>query len=52
VAVKLEDRDQPWGKFVSEAIAGWHKQGTLIALEKKWLGTNTIWLLNAQQKQK
>jgi polar amino acid transport system substrate-binding protein len=52
IAVKLEDRDQPWGRFVSETIAGWHNKGELIALEKKWFGTNTKWLLDAQQKQK
>jgi polar amino acid transport system substrate-binding protein len=51
IAVRLEDRDQPWGKFVSETIAGWHKSGTLVALESKWLGTNTKWLLEARQKQ-
>jgi polar amino acid transport system substrate-binding protein len=50
VAVKLEDRDQPWGKFVSNAIADWHRTGALIEIEKKWLGTNTKWLLEAQQK--
>jgi polar amino acid transport system substrate-binding protein len=50
IAVRLEDRDQAWGKFVSEAIAGWHKSGELVALESKWLGTNTKWLLDARQK--
>jgi polar amino acid transport system substrate-binding protein len=49
-AVKLEDRDQAWGKLVSDAITDWHKSGTLIALEKKWLGTNTKWLLDEQPK--
>jgi polar amino acid transport system substrate-binding protein len=48
-AVKLEDRDQPWGKFVSNAITDWHKSGALIEIEKKWLGTNTKWLLEGQQ---
>ncbi len=52
VAVKLEDRDQPWGKFVSDAITEWQKTGFLIELEKKWLGTNTAWLLEARQKYK
>jgi len=45
VAVKLEDRDGPWGKFVSGAIADWHKSGALVETEKKWLGTNTQWLV-------
>jgi polar amino acid transport system substrate-binding protein len=51
IAVRLEDRDQAWGKFVSEAIADWHKSGELVALESKWLGTNTKWLLDARQNQ-
>jgi polar amino acid transport system substrate-binding protein len=36
IAVKLEERDGPWGKFVSETIADWHRSGRLIELEKKW----------------
>ncbi|HEX8666359.1 MAG TPA: transporter substrate-binding domain-containing protein [Beijerinckiaceae bacterium] len=36
VAVKLEERDGPWGKFVAEQIADWHRSGRIIELEKKW----------------
>ena len=36
IAVKLEERDGPWGKFVSETIADWHRSGKIIELEKKW----------------
>jgi polar amino acid transport system substrate-binding protein len=50
ISVKLEDRDQPWGKFVSAAIEDLQKTGKLIEIEKKWLGTNTKWLLEAHQK--
>jgi polar amino acid transport system substrate-binding protein len=50
IAVKLEDRDQPWGKFISETVTGWHKTGRLIEIEKKWLGSNTNWILEAAQK--
>jgi polar amino acid transport system substrate-binding protein len=35
-AVRLEDRDGPWGQFVATTIADWHKSGKLIDLEKKW----------------
>jgi polar amino acid transport system substrate-binding protein len=52
MAVKLEDRDTEIGKQVSAAIAAWHKAGTLAELEKKWLGTNTKWLLDAHQNAK
>jgi polar amino acid transport system substrate-binding protein len=36
VAVKLEERDGPWGKFMSKQVADWHKTGKLIELEAKW----------------
>jgi polar amino acid transport system substrate-binding protein len=51
VAVRLEDRDQAFGKFVSGVITDWLKSGELIASENKWLGTNTKWLLDSRQKQ-
>jgi polar amino acid transport system substrate-binding protein len=36
MAVKLEERDGPWGQFVSKTIADWHRTGKLTELEKKW----------------
>ncbi|MBX6366550.1 MAG: transporter substrate-binding domain-containing protein [Rhodospirillales bacterium] len=36
IAVRLEEREGPWGKFMSETIAEWHRSGRLIELEKKW----------------
>jgi polar amino acid transport system substrate-binding protein len=36
LAVKLEERDGPWGKFMAQTIEDWHKSGRLIELEKKW----------------
>jgi polar amino acid transport system substrate-binding protein len=36
VAVKLEERDGEWGKFMHAMIEDWHRSGRLIALEKKW----------------
>lgn len=47
-AVKSEERDTAWGKFMSEIIKDWHKNGTLVEAEKKWLGQNTKWLLDQQ----
>ena len=35
-AVRLEERDGPWGQFMAKTIADWHKSGRLIDLEKKW----------------
>jgi polar amino acid transport system substrate-binding protein len=36
IAVRLEERDAPWGQYVSKTIADWHHSGRLIELEKKW----------------
>jgi polar amino acid transport system substrate-binding protein len=36
IAVKLEERDGPWGQFVSKTITDWHRSGKLIELEAKW----------------
>lgn len=36
IAVKLEERDGPWGQFMAKTIADWHRTGKLIELEKKW----------------
>ncbi len=47
LAVKVEDLGGPWGKFMSETTNDWLKSGTLLALEKKWVGSNTQWLVDA-----
>lgn len=47
LAVKIEDRDGPWGKFMEQTVKDWLKSGTLLALEKKWVGNNTKWLVDA-----
>lgn len=36
VAVKLEERDGPWGQFVAKTLTDWHRTGKLIEWEKKW----------------
>src|SRR5215467_2368759 len=35
-AVKLEERDGPWGQFMAKTITDWHRSGKLIEIEKKW----------------
>jgi polar amino acid transport system substrate-binding protein len=52
LAVKSEDKDTAWGKFMSDMVTEWHKKGTLVELEKKWLGENTQWLLDMHAKMK
>jgi len=36
IAVKLEEREGPWGQFMTKTVEDWHRSGRLIALEKKW----------------
>ncbi len=36
LAVRLEEREGPWGQFVAKQLEDWHKSGRLIELEKKW----------------
>ena len=36
LAVKLEERDGPWGQFMAKTVTDWHHSGKLIELEKKW----------------
>ncbi len=42
-AVRREDLHKPIGQMLSEAIIDWHKDGTIIALEKKWGIPKTQW---------
>jgi polar amino acid transport system substrate-binding protein len=52
LAVKIEELGNPWGKFMADTVKDWLKSGTLAALEKKWVGSNTNWLLDATEKAK
>ena len=36
IAVNLDERDGPWGQFMSQTVMDWHRSGKLIALETKW----------------
>jgi polar amino acid transport system substrate-binding protein len=35
LAVRLDDRDAPWGRFMSGMVAEWHRTGQLLAWEKE-----------------
>jgi polar amino acid transport system substrate-binding protein len=52
LAVKAEEKDRPLGKKISELLAGWHKDGTLLALEKKWGLPPSPWLAKESEKYK
>ncbi len=52
LAVKLSEKDGAWGKFMADTVKDWLASGTLLELEKKWLGQNTKWLQEASAKAK
>jgi polar amino acid transport system substrate-binding protein len=52
LAVKTEDKDTAWGKFMADISTEWHKKGTLVELEKKWLGENTRWVIDMNASRK
>lgn len=35
LAVRLEDRDRPWGRFMSGMVANWHRTGQLLRWENE-----------------
>jgi polar amino acid transport system substrate-binding protein len=41
IAAKPGEENSALGQFVSRAIAKWHRNGFLLNLEAKWLGSNT-----------
>lgn len=47
LAVKIEEVNGPWGKFMAQTTTDWLKSGALIEMEKKWVGGNTPWLVEA-----
>jgi len=52
LAVKLEERDGPWGKFMAEMVEEWHRSGRLIELEKKWKIPASAYLKTMHEKYK
>src|SRR5262245_22125099 len=36
VAVKLEERNGPWGQYIARTLTDWHRSGKLVEVEKKW----------------
>jgi polar amino acid transport system substrate-binding protein len=51
-AVKLEERDGPWGQFMSKTITDWRRNGTLIDIEKKWNIAPSAFLKKAREQTK
>src|SRR5882672_5612524 len=51
-AVRLEERDGPWGQFMAKTTADWHRSGKLVAFEKKWNIAPSAFLKKAQAESK
>jgi polar amino acid transport system substrate-binding protein len=51
-AVRLEERDGPWGQFIAKTIADWHRGGKLIEIEKKWGISPSAFLRKAREEAK
>jgi polar amino acid transport system substrate-binding protein len=49
-AVRLEERDGPWGQFTAKTIADWHRTGKLIDTEKKWNISPSAFLRKAREQ--
>jgi polar amino acid transport system substrate-binding protein len=54
VAVKLQEREGPWGQFVAKTLEDMHRSGRMIELEKKWNIPASAYLkkMNAEAKAK
>ncbi|HVX99473.1 MAG TPA: transporter substrate-binding domain-containing protein [Pseudorhodoplanes sp.] len=52
LAVKLEEREGPWGQFMSKMVEDWHRSGRLIELEKKWKIPASAYLKAMHEKYK
>jgi polar amino acid transport system substrate-binding protein len=42
IAVPLTEKDGTLAKFLSKTVNEWHRKGTLLRLEKKWVGDNSM----------
>lgn len=36
IAVRKGERDAPFGQFVADTVADWHREGTILALQDTW----------------
>ena len=52
LAVKLEEREGPWGQFMKKTVEDWHRTGRLIELEKKWNIPASAWLKKMHEQYK
>jgi polar amino acid transport system substrate-binding protein len=50
VAVKLGEEKGRFAEFVGKSIVFWHRSGSLLGFERKWLGGNTVMLRALKEK--
>jgi polar amino acid transport system substrate-binding protein len=49
IAINTKMAGSDFERLLSEAVTDWHKSGKLKALEEKWLGRNTEWVLSQHE---
>lgn len=52
LAIDLKSQGTSYEKFLKDTVAAWHRDGTLLSIEKKWGLAESQWLLNARAQQK
>ena len=52
LAIALNNQGTPYEKFLKDTVTAWHRDGTLLALEKKWGLAESEWLRNARAQPK
>lgn len=44
IAVRLNEKNTAWGRYISSVVTDWLRSDKLLKLENKWLSQNTTWL--------
>jgi polar amino acid transport system substrate-binding protein len=52
IAVRKEDLGAPWGRFMSKVVSNWHRTDKLLALERQWIGEQSMALRWLSEKVK
>jgi polar amino acid transport system substrate-binding protein len=52
LAIAQSQQGTPYEKFLKDIVTAWHRDGTLLALEKKWGLAESDWLRNERAQLK
>jgi polar amino acid transport system substrate-binding protein len=52
LAIALNHQGTPYERFLKDTVIAWHRDGMLLALEKKWGLAESEWLRNARAQLK